>query len=335
MPTAIVEQPDSRIRLRSERLVVFGRHPVSGENGPLQAMPLREVDRLIINERVQISTQALAALFTAGASLVLTGLHGKFLGAGHPSSRPEGATRMTQYRRTAEAGFALATARAIVLAKIRNQRRVVQRIAATRGTNIAAALVALDSLRQLASTSTTLAQLRGSEGAASARYFATWADFLPEEFSFERRSHRPPHNATNALLSFGSALVYHEIVSRLHARGLDPALGVLHATGNGRWSLALDLMEPYRPCLVEALALNLVSHRILRPEHFSPERGGVYLNAEGRKLYLLHYERRLTQELYSEHRGQRTTLRREFDTAALEFKHALDQPADFSPFVMN
>jgi len=335
MPTAIIEQTDCRIRLRSERLVVQGRDPVSGEEGTLQVFPLREVERLVINERVQISTQALCALLQAGAPLVLTGLHGRFFGTCLPSPRPDGATRLAQYRRALDPEFTLAAARALVLAKVRNQRRVIQRIALTRGTDVSAALVALDRLRTLAATAETLGQLRGMEGAASARYFSAWADFLPEDFRFDRRSTRPPHNAVNACISFGASLVYHELVARLHARGLDPALGWLHAIEDGRWSLALDLMEPYRPCLVEALALNLLSHRILRPEHFAPERGGVYLNPEGRKLYLLHYERRLTQELYSEHRGHRTTLRREFDQAALDCKRALTEPAGFAPFVMN
>jgi CRISPR-associated protein Cas1 len=335
MPTAVVEQPDTRIRLRSERLIVYGRDPASGEVGPLQALPLAGVERLVINERVQISTQALAALLQHGASLVLTGLHGRLFGLCLPGPRANGATRLAQYRRTDDPAFALALSRAIVLAKIRNQRRVVQRLALTRGTEINPALVALDRLRQLAAGVTTLDRLRGAEGAASARYFATWAEFLPEEFPFDRRSVRPPLNAVNACISFGSALVYAELTARLHAHGLDPALGLLHVPDDGRWSLALDLMEPYRPCLVEALALHLLSHRILRAEHFSPERGGVYLNPEGRKAYLLHYERRITQEIYSEHRGHRTTLRREFDRAALELKAALTNPVEFTPFVMN
>ncbi len=46
-------------------------------------------------------------------------------------------------------------------------------------------------------------------------------------------------------------------------KGLDPAPGFLHVTENGRWSVALDLMEPFRPVLTEALALDL-------PEKFQP-----------------------------------------------------------------
>ena len=45
----------------------------------------------------------------------------------------------------------------------------------------------------------------------------------------------------NACISFGATLLYQETVAMLHAHGLDPALGTLHSTEDGRWALALDL----------------------------------------------------------------------------------------------
>jgi hypothetical protein len=115
------------------------------------------------------------------------------------------------------------------------------------------ALAFIDDLFRTCRRSETLDELRGYEGAATARYFSAWARFLPGEFPFERRSTRPPLNPVNACISFGSTLLYNEFAALCHARGLDPALGLLHATEDGRWSLPLDLLEPFRPALVEAL----------------------------------------------------------------------------------
>ena len=119
---------------------------------------------------------------------------------------------------------------------------------------VKAALTWLDSLFASLKQVGNVDELRGYEGAATARYFQAWAVFLPESYPFERRSKRPPLNPVNACISFGATLVYSEVVAYLHAHGLDPSLGLLHATENGRWSLALDLMEPFRPVVVEALA---------------------------------------------------------------------------------
>ena len=155
----------------------------------------------------------------------------------------------------------------IVTAKLYNQRRVLQRLAASRPSGddtdspaaaaptdgqiahpkseIAKTLQWLDTLFASIRTSQSIDELRGYDGASTARYFQAWAGFLPTEFPFERRSTRPPLNAVNACVSFGSTLLYNEAVAFIHAHGLDPALGLLHATEDGRWSLALDLIEPF------------------------------------------------------------------------------------------
>ena len=203
------------------------------------------------------------------------------------------------------------------------------------GSEIQSTLKWLDALFAPVSVSSTVDELRGYEGAATARYFQAWAGFLPAEFTFGRRSTRPPLNPVNACISFGSTLLYHEAVAFLHSHGLDPALGTLHSTEDGRWSLALDLIEPFRPVLVEALALDLFSHEILKGEHFEPRNGGVYLNNDGRKKFFLQYERRMERQFMSECAGHRTTLRQQLENQSVMFKAALDDLARFEPFLMN
>lgn len=49
--------------------------------------------------------------------------------------------------------------------------------------------------------------------------------------------------------------------------GLDPYFGALHDIAYGRQSLALDLMEEFRP-LADNLVINLVNRREISIEHF-------------------------------------------------------------------
>ena len=125
------------------------------------------------------------------------------------------------------------------------------------------------------------------------------------------------------------------MVAFLHAHGLDPALGCLHTPTDGRWSLALDLIEPFRPVLVEALALDLFSHLILNGDHFERRDGGVFLNDGGRRKFLLQYERRMERQFLSEAVGHRTSLRSQLERQALLYKSSLERPDEFEPFVMN
>ncbi len=334
MPTACVNTPGCTVRLVSERLQVHGRDE-SGSTSVLREIPIRDIDRLLLQESVQITAEALTTLLRADIPIAYLGWNGKFLGAFQPSGSAHGAWRLRHYQSQLDTGFARTIAGRIVAAKLYNQRRVLQRMAANRQQDIAPALDALGALLNDLSRAQSIDEIRGYEGAAAARYFTQWATYLPDDFPFGRRSTRPPLNPVNACLSFGSVILYNEMTSYLHAHGLDPALGILHTTGDNRWSLALDLMEPFRPVLVEALALDLFTHQILGKKHFRPHEGGTYLNDEGRAKFLVQYERRMERQFMSECAGHRTTLRQQLEAQATLFKSSLADLSRFEPFLMN
>ena len=176
----------------------------------------------------------------------------------------------------------------------------------------------------------------GNEGAAAGTYFEAYGLFFPEHCPFERRSRRPPHNAANAVLSYGYTLMTAEMECAVYTAGLDPAVGFLHETEDRRPSLALDLIEPLRAPLADALALDLLTHGTLKPrEHFEQRDGGVYLTRDGRKRFFVAYERRMNREFLCEQTGKRTTLRNEFRNQALGVKRAVLDREPFEPFRMN
>ncbi len=354
MPTACITQAQSVIRLHSQRLQIHGRNEETGRDEILREIPIRDLDRLILVESVQITSQAMATLLRAEIPINILAWNGQFLGGFLPAANRHGLARLRQYQRTLDPAFALAMAGRLVTAKIYNQRRVLQRLASARSAGEPAAgperpaleaaaegdplrgtIRWLDALFVSLRGSRSIDELRGFEGVSTARYFQAWATCLPADFPFERRSTRPPLNPVNACISFGATLLYSEIVAFLHAHGLDPALGLLHTTEDGRWSLALDLLEPFRPVLAEALALDLFSHQMLNASHFEPRAGGVYLNDNGRKKFILQYERRLERQFLSEAAGHRTTLRLQLEQQAIGFKAALEDPARFEPFLIN
>jgi len=104
---------------------------------------------------------------------------------------------------------------------------------------------------------------------------------------------------------------------------------------DGRWALPLDLMETFRPVLVESLTLRLFAWRVLQGEHFETRDGGVFLNTAGRRALWEHYGQRLNREFLSEHAGCRTTLRNRIAQTPLNFKTCLERPELFSPFRLN
>jgi CRISPR-associated protein Cas1 len=102
----------------------------------------------------------------------------------------------------------------------------------------------------------------------------------------------------NCLLSFLYALVRHDCVSALTSIGLDPFVGFLHVDRPNRPSLALDLMEEFRPWLADRLAITLINRQQIAPEHFLEREGGaVEFTDTGRKLVIKAYQERKQETL--------------------------------------
>ena len=123
----------------------------------------------------------------------------------------------------------------------------------------------------------TLDEVMGIDGACSNAYFDALAACVPADVTFDGRSRRPLRDLPNAALSYGYAILLSECVGALHAAGLEPSLGIAHAPTDKRPSLALDLMEQFRPLLVAQTVMALLRTRKLRPEHgvVEHEVGGV------------------------------------------------------------
>src|SRR6266542_1904245 len=83
----------------------------------------------------------------------------------------------------------------------------------------------------------------------------------------------PPTDPINALLSFGYTVLTNQIVSLVHAVGLDPGLGVLHQPGFGKPALALDLIEAFRPIVVDSVAITMVNTGQVAPQDLDEEVG--------------------------------------------------------------
>ena len=88
-------------------------------------------------------------------------------------------------------------------------------------------------------------------------------------------------------------MLLHDCSSALAAVGLDPAVGYLHVDRPGRPSLALDLMEEFRPALADRLVLALINRGQVASKGF-PKRGsgGVSMTDETRKTVLVAYQER-------------------------------------------
>jgi CRISPR-associated protein Cas1 len=139
----------------------------------------------------------------------------------------------------------------------------------------------------------------GIEGDAARAYFGVFDALIKvPDMAFVERSRRPPRNEINCLLSFLYTLLAHDIRSALEGVGLDPAVGFLHRERPGRASLALDMMEEFRPYMADRLALTLINRKQICKKDFTySESGAVLLKEKARKEILMCWQERKQEEI--------------------------------------
>jgi CRISPR-associated protein Cas1 len=304
MATLYVQEQGAMVRKRDNQILV------TKDGQTLQEVPLSTLDQVVLMGRgVQISTALLVALIERGVPVTLTNQHGSrhyaTLTAG-PSRFGELRTQQMYFVNTSER--ALDLARSIVQAKLTNQRSL---LATTKWAAAPAAIAQIDAALRDVVQATTIDMVRGYEGAAAAAYFGAWRSSLPPIWGFDGRKFYPPPDPINALLSFGYTLALHDVLTALQITGLDPYLGTFHAIEAGRPSLALDLLEEFRPLIVDRLVLGLARTGAITRERFErPNQppGAVYLDETGRALFVDRYEAALQSKVRLSD-GRQTTLR--------------------------
>jgi CRISPR-associated protein Cas1 len=266
-------------------------------DGERQIIRLRDTSQLCLFGAVQLTAAAAhdllrreipVALFTHG------GWHSGWVG-GFPAHNV--ASRVAQFAVAADPGRRLPIARAMVTGKILNARTLLRRNSEEAPEAVLRALKGLAADAESAGAEDTLL---GLEGTAARHYFGAFANLLrprsgEHSFHLDGRNRRPPRDPVNALLSFAYALLVKDARIALCAVGLDPMVGLFHRIRPGRPSLALDLMEEFRPLIADSVVLTAINTEVIRPEHFVRATGAVALTERGRRAMLAAYERRMDQ----------------------------------------
>jgi CRISP-associated protein Cas1 len=276
------------------------------ENEDKLRVPIHTLGSIICFGQVSCSPFLMGLCGENNVTLSFLTERGKFLARVHGPVRGNVLLRREQYRQADDLGSSAHVARSIVIAKIANCRVVLMRATRDRPDNsdnsrILAVCNVLGQLLDELQYELPLEVIRGKEGEAAKIYFDVFDHLITvnkESFYLRDRNRRPPLDNTNALLSFLYTILVHDIESALESVGLDPAVGFLHRDRPGRASLALDLMEEFRPYLADRLALSLVNRQQVKPSGFvKTETGAVWMDDETRKTVLVAWQKRKQEEI--------------------------------------
>jgi CRISPR-associated protein Cas1 len=248
--------------------------------------------------------------------------------------------RREQYRRADDVKSSAEIAKAILTGKLANCRIVLSRAMRDHPEKIDSKDMSLavnklsSALRRLQPES-DMEIIRGIEGESANTYFGVFDHLITaqkDDFKFAERNRRPPLDNVNCLLSFLYTIVMHDVRSALETVGLDPAVGFLHRDRPGRYGLALDLMEEFRPFLADRLTLSLINLCQVQGKGFErKENGAVLMDDETRKTVLVAYQKRKQDEILHPFLNEKITIGLLFHTQSLLLARHLRGDLDAYP----
>ena len=352
MPTLYVTEPGSQVHKSDETLLVKRGDDV------LDKIPIIKVDQVVLVGRgVSVTTAALHALTRRGVDIVYLSGAGRYISRVIGQEHKHSKLRYQQSLAASDGSFALRTASSVVRGKLHNQHTLVRRHAEGAGW-ANRALSGIDAMAGRVEFARNLDELRGLEGQGAKEYFSLFRRLLhsPAEggsWGFERRAYYPPTDPVNALLSFTYSLLLRDVITACELIGLDPYLGFFHVIDYGRPSMALDLMEEFRPIVADLVVLEAVNRPFVSLADFeqvdltekeserdenTPPRAttqAVYLGANGRETIIAMYENRVNDEGLFKYQDQQVSYRYIFQLQAQAMARlVLGEAREYAPFTV-
>ncbi|NEP17830.1 MAG: type I-D CRISPR-associated endonuclease Cas1 [Leptolyngbya sp. SIO4C1] len=322
---AFIGKTDERLRVRAQKETLLD-------------VPMIKVDGVVVLGRATVSPAVIMELLERKIPLSFLTMTGRYLGRLEPELTKNIFVRQAQWQAAGATPQAIHVVQAIVRGKLKNYRYRLLRSQRRNETELAAGIQQIEQAIAPIDQTQQIDSLRGLEGSGSAAYFQQFKQLLRNDrFTFTKRVRRPPTDPVNSLLSLGYALLQHDIQSALNIVGFDPYLGYLHTQRYGRPSLALDLMEEFRPIVVDAVALTAINRPELTPDDFvhEPVSQAVALSDEGRKKFLRLYEQKKQTKFKHPVMQRQCTYQEAFEIQArLLAKYLMAETEKYPPLVL-
>ena len=319
MDTVIVPR-DARLNRHENALVVTS-------DAGRKSIPLNGVKHVLCMGNGSISIPLLKDMGRRGIRFTILDGGGGFLGAFEPEEEPpSGRVRVGQVALFLDESARLRIAREIVRAQMRSMRGLLKRYRRNGCPGLDTALDGVE--RALAATDQAdrLEALMGSEGQARAFLHESFGRIAPGA-KLHRRIRRPPPDPVNCLMSFFNMLLYSTCANELAKTHLERSVSFLHSPAAGRRSLAIDMAEPFRPILSDALILSAYRRGHVTESWFERKPGICLLSEKGRIKATEHFHARLEED-WGEH-----TLRQVIHRQCLSLEREALGMARFRAFV--
>ena len=249
--------------LKSERILI------RSNDTDIREIALRDIRTIkIAKSGVSISSDLIFECSSRGIKIFFTNFKGEVVSSISGTSQHAVAKIRREQFRKIDSDVAKNVAVSTVISKIKNQRAVLLYFNKYLKKKNASNYNLIDNLAddlknivyQLKEFNTNSAnwrsKLMGLEGSAASLYFSSWPLL---GVNLESRKGRGAVDIVNSSLNYGYAILQSHVWTAVINAGLEPYVGFLHVDRPGKPSLVLDLMEEYRPWVVDRIIIKILS----------------------------------------------------------------------------
>lgn len=279
---------ETRLRQRENTLSVT-------TNGKTRALPIERVGHVVLLAESQLNSRLLTLCGKHGVRVSVFDYYGYYKGSFEPLDRsPSGRVKLAQARLLLDDNQRMVLAREVVRGAGHNLRANLLYYRYRGNEALKHPLSQMDQLLDKLHRATDSAGLMGIEGNLHQWYYEAWS-LIDSALAFGPRVRRPPNNPINCLISFLNQLTYTVVRHELFKTHLEETFSVLHSPGDGRSSLSLDLAEPFKPVLADAVIFRLVRRNMLEDGWFEQHDGVCLLTETGRRNVTEQFAARLEE----------------------------------------
>ncbi len=256
---------------------------IKGKDGKIDEYSADKVEQIIVLKNSAISSSAILLAAKNNIDIVIIGDFGMPVGRFFPASLGGANLVRRKQLEAATNGLGNKLAVNLIWAKMKNEEFFLKSLAKSRENSelvvLANKISALaDNVYGMLGSAYDSERIFGFEGMAATYYFSGLSLVIPLSKRDQEGKDGP-----NALLNYGYGILYGEIEKCCLFSGLDPYLGFLHTDRYGKPSLVLDLIEEFRPVIVDRALVTLYAQKQVLESDFEDVEGKKYLSKSGRR----------------------------------------------------
>ncbi|MCS7092884.1 MAG: CRISPR-associated endonuclease Cas1 [Patescibacteria group bacterium] len=274
-----------------------GRVYVETPQGLVKDYPSLLIENIFVFGNIFLTTQALKFFLKNQIRVIFLSALGDYIGSLVSIDQKNIFLKYSQYEVFKNEKKRLRLSKNLLRNKINSQREVIYTSAKNQKkidlyenfvNRVDCHIEKIDSLSDVS-------QARGLEGIVQKEYYEVFSQLIINPaFRFIKRSHYPPTDEINSLLSFGYTLLVNLATGFIVAKNLDPYISFFHQNQYRRENLSLDIIEPFRP-FVDRLVLNLINLKMINENDFERKENKVLIKENAIRLFFYQFQKRFIE----------------------------------------